>query len=32
MGLGLLDPTDSPKFESKHLLGCISSAGHTADL
>ena len=32
MGLGLLDPTDSPKSESKHLSGWRSSAGQTADL
>ena len=27
MGSGLLDPTDYPKSESKHLLGCRASAG-----
>ena len=32
MGLGLLDPTGSPKSVSKCLWGWMSSAGHTADL
>ena len=32
MGLGLLDPTDSPKSGSKHFLGWRSSARQTADL
>ena len=32
MGLGLVDPTGSPKSVSKHLLGWMSSAGQAADL
>ena len=32
MGLGLLDPTDSPKSVSKCLLGWRSSAGQTTYL
>ena len=31
-GLGLLDPTDSPKSVSKCLWGWRSSGGQTADL
>ena len=32
MGLGLLDPSGSPKSVSKCLLGWMSLAGQTADL
>ena len=32
MGLGLFDPTDSPRSVSKCLLGWSSSACQTADL
>ena len=32
MGLGLLDPADSAKSVSRHLLGWRASAVQTADL
>ena len=32
MGLGFLESSDYPRSGGKCLLGCISSAGQTADL